>query len=198
MIELPQTRHSLIARLRDPRDEDAWRTFVDVYGPAVYAFARKRGLQSADASDLLQDVCRAVAGALNRGQFDGTRGKFRAWVFTVVRNQIASKARKKNPARGSGHSDMLERLNDLPEPVQAEDWDLECRRRQFRWACEKIRPTVGETTWTAFRRLAIDGASGEEVAAETGLTPAAVYLAKSRVLAKLRDLVSELEDDDER
>ena len=84
---------------------------------------------------------------------------------------------------------------DVPDDTAAETWDLECRRRLFAWACDRVKPTVAAATWTAFWRTAVDGASGETVAAETGLSPAAVYLAKSRVLAKLRDAVADVEVD---
>jgi hypothetical protein len=84
---------------------------------------------------------------------------------------------------------------DVPDATAAETWDLECRRRLFAWACDRVKPTVAPATWKAFWRTAVDGVSGEKVAAETGLSPAAVYLAKSRVLVKLRDAVAEVEED---
>ena len=82
---------------------------------------------------------------------------------------------------------------EIPDDSAAETWDLECRRRLFAWACEHVQPAVSPKTWTAFWRTAVDGASGETVAKEIGITVAAVYLAKGRVLAKLRDAVAEVE-----
>jgi RNA polymerase sigma-70 factor (ECF subfamily) len=84
---------------------------------------------------------------------------------------------------------------DVPDDTAAETWDLECRRRLFAWACQRVRPTVSQTTWAAFWRTAVDEASGEAVAQETGLSVAAVYLAKSRVLARLRQTIADVEDD---
>lgn len=189
MTDLPPTRQSLLVRLRDPGDAAAWRTFLDVYGPAVLAVARRNGLQPADAADLAQDVCRAVAQAMPGFAYDPARGRFRGWLFTIVRNRLRMfrRAQAQHP-RGAPLP------ADLPDDAAAEDWDLECRRRLFAWACDRVRPTVSAATWKAFWRLAVDGASGEAVAAETGLTPAAVYLAKSRVLAKLRAAVAEVEE----
>src|ERR1700684_4313721 len=89
MADIPPTRASLLVRLRDPRDEAAWTLFVDLYTPLVYGYARKQGLQDADAADLSQDVLIAVAGAVGRLEYDPRRGCFRNWLFTVVRRKIA-------------------------------------------------------------------------------------------------------------
>src|SRR5438552_1369435 len=85
MPESPQTRASLLVRLRDGHDREAWRQFVDLYAPLVYGFARRRGLQDADAADLMQDVLRAVSGAAGRLDYDPAKGTFRSWLFTVTR-----------------------------------------------------------------------------------------------------------------
>jgi RNA polymerase sigma-70 factor (ECF subfamily) len=190
MTDLPRTRLSLLVRLRDPADAAAWRTFVDVYAPAVFAFARRHGLQSADAADLTQDVCRNVSTAMRQKRFDPDRGRFRGWLFAVVRNQLKMFRRSE-----SRHPRGAELSVDVAEAADDEAWDLECRRRLFAWACERVKPTVTPVTWTAFWRTAVDSLSAEAVASETGLTAAAVYLAKSRVLAKLRQVIAEVEEE---
>src|SRR5437588_509207 len=81
----PVTRASLLVRIRDGRDRDAWRQFVRLYAPVVYGFARKRGLQDADAADLMQEVFRSVAAAAGRLDYDPARGTFRSWLYTVTR-----------------------------------------------------------------------------------------------------------------
>jgi RNA polymerase sigma factor (sigma-70 family) len=193
MTDLPHTRHSLLVRLKDPADHVAWRTFIDVYAPAVFAFARRSGLQPADAADLTQDVCRNVSSALKSFAYDPARGRFRGWLFTVVRNQL--KMFRRSEARHTRGSIDPSLLADMAETTDAESWDLECRRRLFAWACEKVKSTVAPGTWQAFWRTAVDDASGETVAKETRLSPAAVYLAKSRVLVKLRQAVAEVEEE---
>src|SRR5262249_56151209 len=108
------TRASLLVRLRDPRDGAAWREFVERYGPVVYGYVRKQGLQDADAADLCQDVLAAVAGAVGRLNYDPNRGSFRNWLFTVVRRKLinwrATRANKlpqavslNNPASPAPH-----------------------------------------------------------------------------------------------
>src|SRR5205823_3239375 len=88
MDELPATRASLLVRIRDGQDAEAWRQFVRVYAPVVYGFARKRGLQDADAADLMQEVLRSVAAAAGHLEYDPRRGSFRGWLYTVTRNKL--------------------------------------------------------------------------------------------------------------
>ena len=87
MTESPVTRASLLLRLRDPRDVEAWGEFVEVYGPLVYDYGRRHGLQDADAADLTQEVLRAVAWSAGEFRYDPSRGMFRSWLFTVAHYQ---------------------------------------------------------------------------------------------------------------
>ena len=94
MTDPPPTRPSLLVRIRDPRDGVAWGEFVDIYGPLVYDYGRRRGLQDADAADLTQDVLRAVAAAADRFAYDPARGAFRSWLFTVTRTKLLDSVRR--------------------------------------------------------------------------------------------------------
>jgi RNA polymerase sigma factor (sigma-70 family) len=191
MAEFPPTRASLLVRLRDPRDADAWRQFVELYAPLVYGYLRKQGLQDADAADLSQDVFAAVSAALGRLEYDPARGAFRNWLFTVVRRKVSDwRSAAGNRTRGSGDTDTRHLLEQCPAPEGVEaEWEAEWRQRLFAWACEQVRPDVTEATWQAFWRTAIDGQPGKRVAADLGLSVAAVYHARSRVLARLKDVI---------
>src|SRR5213592_1313025 len=103
MQESPATRASLLVRLRDGGDADAWREFVYLYAPIIYGFARKRGLQDADAADLMQEVLRSVSAAAHRLDYDRNQGTFRGWLFTITRNKVFNflSARRIRP-QGSG------------------------------------------------------------------------------------------------
>jgi RNA polymerase sigma factor (sigma-70 family) len=196
MADFPATRASLLVRLRDPRDAAAWGEFVELYAPLVYGYARRQGLQDADAADLTQDVLGAVAGTIGRLDYDPARGAFRNWLFTVVRRKLANRrAAAENRARGSGDTAMQQLLEECPAPDGVEaDWQDEWDRRVFAWACEQVRSGVTGMTWKAFWQTAVDGRSGKEVAAELGMSIAAVYLARSRVLARLRELVQSVDE----
>ena len=196
MADLPPTRPSLLVRLRDPRDEAAWAQFVELYAPLVYRYARKQGLQDADAADLSQDVLGAVAGAVGRLEYDPQRGSFRNWLFTVVRRKLSNwRSAWGNRTRGSGDSDTHRLLEQCPAPDGAEaEWQAEWEDRLFAWACEQVRRDVTESTWQAFWRTALEGQPGKQVADDLGLSVAAVYRARSRVTARLKEVLQSAQE----
>ena len=198
MADSAITRPSLLLRIRDSRDRQAWSEFVGVYAPLVFGFARKHGLQSADAADLTQEVLRAVAGAAGRFRYEPGRGSFRGWLFTVVRNRLrnflAGRQRREQGTGGAVHQQVLEALPARPEDAETL-WDQEYQRRLFDWAAEQVRQDCREQTWQAFWRTAVEGQSGQEVARALGMSPAAVYLAKRRVLDRLREYLQPLQDE---
>src|SRR5262249_40854979 len=130
MSESPITRPSLLVRIRDPRDGLAWSQFVDIYAPLVYGYARKCGLQDADAADITQEVLRSVSTAAKKLEYDPKRGSFRGWLFTVVRNRLrnflASRAHKE---RGSGDTEQHLLLQEQPAPK--EQWDQDYEQHLF-------------------------------------------------------------------
>jgi RNA polymerase sigma-70 factor (ECF subfamily) len=191
---------SLLTRIKDGADADAWREFVHLYGPVVYGFARKRGLQDADAADLMQEVLRSVARNVGRMEYDPSRGTFRGWLYTVTRNMIFNFLNgQRNKPRGSGDPAALERLDEIPArpddhaDERDDDWELEYRRRLAARAMDVVKGEFQPNSWQAFWRTAVDGRPVRAVAAELGMTLGAVYVAKSRVLARVRDVVRRLQ-----
>lgn len=196
MAEAPATRVTLLNRIRDTADTDAWAEFARLYGPVVYGFARKRGLQDADAADLVQDVLRSVARNAHRIDYDPKRGTFRGWLYTVTRNKVYNflSANKNRPKAGGGDgvaSDRLDQLAGKPDEAEAE-WELEYQRRLSARAMERVKHEFQPNTWQAFWGTAVEGRSAAEVGSELKMTSGAVYVAKSRVLARLRDEVQHL------
>jgi RNA polymerase sigma factor (sigma-70 family) len=199
MADAPPTRPSLLLRLRDPRDGQAWGQFVDLYAPLVYAYARKHGLQDADAADLTQNCLRQVATHVGSLEYDPRRGTFRGWLFTIVRNKLRDfRDQPRRLYQGSGDS-QVQRLLEVqaaPEPEESAQWEREYRLGLLAWAAEQVRPQVQETTWQAFWQTAVEGKAGAEVARALGLTEAAIYLAKSRVMARLRAAIREVQEEE--
>jgi RNA polymerase sigma-70 factor (ECF subfamily) len=187
-----------LVRLRDPRDGPAWGEFVDLYGPLVYGYLRKQGLQDADAADLSQETLVAVAGAVGRLEYDPGRGAFRNWLFTVVRRKLANwraSSAQRAVAGGTATHDLLA-SRAAPEEMEAA-WETEWEERLVAWACEQVRAEVTPSTWEAFRRTALKNQSGKQVAADLGLSIAAVYHARSRILARLKALVRSAQEFDQ-
>lgn len=202
MAEPPLTRVTLLARIRDGRDAEAWREFVHLYGPVVYRFARNRGLQDADAADLMQDVLRSVARNAHRMEYDPKRGTFRGWLYTVTRNKIYNfLSAQRNRPRGSGDADANERLDATPARDDGTgpdaEWEKEYQRRLSARAMERVKNEFQPATWQAFWETAVEGKGAAEVGAGLNMTAGAVYVAKSRVLARLRDEVRKLMDDED-
>ncbi len=190
MTEAPTTRLTLLDRLRDVGDAAAWSEFVDVYAPLLYGLARRHGFQDADAADLTQDVLRAVMGALPRLAYDPARGSFRGWLFTVARNQVrkTAAARKRRPqAFGTEAAEAL--LRDRPAPEEEAAWEREYRERLFARAAERVRDQFRPATWEAFWRTFVEGREPQAVAEALGLSVGAVYIARTRVLARIREQV---------
>ena len=190
------TRPSLLLQLRDTENQQAWEDFVRIYTPLIYGFCCQRGLQNADAVDVAQEVLKAVTRTIQRFEYDPTRGKFRNWLLTVTRNKFNNLlSSQQRHAQASGGTSMLQRLEDLPSAEEETNWDRDFQRRLFEWAAERVRTEVQPKTWQAFWQAAVEGRGGEDVAARLGLSVGAVYVAKSRVTTRLRELIASVADE---
>ena len=195
MNAAPSTRYSLLVRVQDPHDHAAWLEFVAIYEPLVYGLARRRGLQDADARDLCQDVFRAVAKAVHGWKPDPARGSFRGWLFRIAQNLLVNFLRReRRQPCASGDSDV-QRLLDA-QPACGDEYarliEFEYRRRQFEVAARQIEAEFTPATWQAFWQTAIESQPIVRVAETLGISQGAVYIARSRVLARLRARVQQI------
>jgi RNA polymerase sigma factor (sigma-70 family) len=196
MTESPDTRLSLIVRLRDLADQEAWREFVEIYRPVVYRMARLKHLQHADAEDLAQQVMSAVAKAIDRWEPDATRGRFRTWLRRIAENLIVNALTRRVSDRASGEEAERERLSQeaAPEGPDSELLRAESKRELFGWAARQIRAEFQTETWEAFWDTAVEGREVKSVARMSGKTVGAVYAARSRVMRRLKEKVLEWEE----
>ncbi|MFK7818798.1 MAG: RNA polymerase sigma factor [Planctomycetaceae bacterium] len=199
MPEFPETVESLILRVRDPSNREAWDQFEHLYRPVIFRIARAKGLQHADALDLVQQVLMSVAAAIDRYERVDGGAKFRNWLSRITRNAILKALTRKPRDRATGGSVILDVLSDVPSPDQATDAliDLEYRREVFRRAAEQVRGDVQEVTWLAFELTTLQQVPVERTAERLGLSAGSVYAAKSRVMRRLRDAIQQIEANEE-
>jgi RNA polymerase sigma-70 factor (ECF subfamily) len=153
-------------------------------------------LQDADAADVTQDVMLSVASAIRRFEYDPQRGSFRAWMAAVTRNKLnnflAARCRRPAPV---GDSCVVKLADETASAAEDREWDHDYRRRVFDWAAERVRAEVDASTWEAFRLTAIEGEPGAAAAEQLHLSIGTVYVARSRVMARLKLLVEDASDD---
>jgi RNA polymerase sigma factor (sigma-70 family) len=194
MSNAPITRPSLLLRVRDASDDAAWTQFVQIYTPLIYGYCRSRGLRDGDAADVAQESMRAVARAIGKFEYDPQRGKFRNWLLTVVQSKLHNflAQQQRQPAL-AGETALQLKLNSAPE--ENATWEAEYYRAIFNWAAERIRGDFQESTWHAFWQTTIDERDGKDVAESLGLSVGAVYVAKSRVIARLKEEIFSVDTD---
>jgi RNA polymerase sigma-70 factor (ECF subfamily) len=192
MPSVPETRASLILRLPDAEDVEAWDEFVEIYQPFLYRMARRQGFQDADAHELVQEVLAAVARAVDRWVPDRSRGRFRDWLFRIARNfMINFLSRPKHRSLGTGDSNIARLLEQQCDPTSepSQEFELEYRREIFRQAAMRVQSMVNENTWQAFWQSSVLDRPIAEVAAELNISRGSVYIARSRVMSRLREQV---------
>jgi RNA polymerase sigma-70 factor (ECF subfamily) len=195
--ETPQTRPSLLLRLRGERDERAWSEFLALYEPLMLRLMRHRGLQDCDARDVTQQVLLRINGAIERYQSDGAEASFRRWLFRVTRNVVVTFLKKRSRQAAAIDDRLIAEMLDatLPDSAESDLFDQEYQQQVLAWATEQVRREFRETTWRAFVETSINGRAIAEVARELKLSPGSVYVARSRIIARLRAKVEEFEAD---
>lgn len=193
----PDTRESLILRLPSAQDAMAWREFIGIYEPLIIRFALRRGLQEADAREIAQNVLISVAKSVDRWQPDRERGRFRAWLFRIARNHLINWISKQaNQTSAARSLESLDPNQCVSQDQHAAAIELEYRREMFRVAAAQAKESFNSKTWDAFWRTSVLAEPMQSVADDLGLSLGALYIARSRVTSKIRDIVMKLEESD--
>ena len=183
-----ETRPSLLLRARTG-EEDAWKDLTDLYRPLIIGWLNRQGVPAVDLEDLSQDVLLSVVKHLPSFEHSGRRGAFRSWLRTIVCSRTTDYWRaigaNTQASGGSGATAALQQIAD-PDSDLNRQWDEEHDRYVLGCLLDAVEEEFEPATLRAFRRLALDGAGGAEVAEELGMSVAAVYRAKSRVLHRIR------------
>lgn len=193
------TSTTLLQRLRDVSDAEAWNDFVDRYSPKVFEWCRKNSLQDSDAADVTQQVLLKLVTTMRTFEYDQHRGTFRGWLKTVTTNTVRDLARQwqNRNVRAAGDTVTDEQLNSISAPSALDELsqriEAQYRDELLREAESRIRVRVKTETWAAWFQTAVEQKKAVDVAATVGMTVSEVYVAKSRVNKMMRDEVQRME-----
>lgn len=194
---MSETSASLLDRVKQQHDSASWQCLVDLYSPLIHGWLKRQGVLEQDVNDLVQEVFVVVVRRLPEFQRGAQVGSFRCWLRTITVNCLRDFWRKKkSQPKATGDSNFLEMLHALDDPNSGLSrlWDQEHDQYVTRHLLALIRPKFEAKTWEAFERTAIQGHSADEVAADLGISVNAVFIAKSRVLSRLRQEAAGLLD----
>ena len=180
---------SLLERAACDAESQSWTRLTTIYAPLLRTWIGRYGLQSSDADDLVQEVLLHVTRALPEFRHNGRSGAFRAWLRTLMVHRLQKhwRSRDRNPSAAGG-SDFLSRIQQLEDSASGVSrvWDREHDEHVARMLLSDIQGRFTATTWMAFQRTVMDGATTADVAQELQISPNAVCIAKSRVMQELR------------
>lgn len=183
------TSVSFLDSLQHTSDEEAWGRLVGMYSPLIRGWLKRYGASLDDIEDITQEVLTVVFRRFPEFRREPRTGAFRAWLRTITANCLRDHWRKKNKQPpGIGGSDFGQVVAELQDPESdlSAQWNREHDRHVIQYLLQEVRPAFTDKTWSAFQRFALDGLSADDVSQELGISVNAVFVAKSRVLSRLR------------
>lgn len=184
-----ETSLSLLQRLQGRTDNESWARLVDLYSPLIRGWLRRNSMSGQDADDVVQEILSVVFRRMPDFERNERTGSFRAWLRTITVNCLRdfwkSQRRRQTSTGGNSTQDMLSQLEDEQSEL-SHLWNREHDRHVTNYLLELIRSEFSEQTWQAFQKVAVDGEAAKPVAEALGMTVNAVYIARSRVLTRLR------------
>lgn len=195
MSEFPETRDSLLVQVQDPANRDAWDLFARIYRPVIVRIAVAQGLQHADAQDLSQQVLMAVASAIGEWEKRDETTRFRHWLSRVTKNAILNALMRRprdQAVGGSSFEELLQEVVDSDGETTALI-ETEMRRELYLRAAERVKVEFRTDSWQAFELSVAGDLTIEEVAERLGKSVGAIYTARSRIMFRLREVISTME-----
>lgn len=192
----PTTRASLLIKLQNTGDVEAWEKFVTIYAPVLYRTARKMNLQPADADNVVQEVLLVVAKSVGLWLKRSDRGRFTNWLVRIARNKAVDllTRRATKPLKPNAHLDEQLLDRNLKGESEAElQLDREYRWELFNQAAREAKKKVSEQTWNAFWMTTVDGVSIEGAAQVLKVQPSVIYLSRCRVMERIKLIIREWE-----
>ena len=193
----PETRHSLIVRLKDQRNDLAWTEFVRAYEPFLTRLVQKQGTPDRHVADVSQQLLIAIAKSVDGWKPDGKVASFRRWLGRVARNVVIKfMVRERKQVTGQGGSDFLTLTEEIPDSSIDAEQARRYEQELIFWAAELVRGEFRETSWRAFWETQVEGRSIAEVSAELGVTKGSIHMSRSRIFARIRSHIEEVLDEE--
>jgi len=184
-----ETRVSLLDRVRNHADHEAWREFDERYRELILRYCRRRGLQQSDAEDVRQAVMLNLAKKLKTFEYSPQRGRFRSYMGQTVANAIRRHFRRPRPDNQGLDTDVVSDLSGLDEVEQDQVWEDEWMLYHYRLAMQTVRRSAEVKTVEIFEHL-LAGESIDDVASRFGMKRDAVHKVKQRMRDRLRDQIA--------
>lgn len=192
-MQQPETRYSLIVRLKEPRNASAWTQFVSVYEPFLTQLVRRQGTPPHQVADVTQQILMAIVRSVNDWADDGQPASFRRWLGRVARNAaIKFLARERRHARGFGGNEFLSQIDQIPDTVIDDRRIQQYDHEMIVWAAEQVRSEFRETSWQAFWGTQVEGRPVADVAQELGISTGSIYMSRSRIVARIRERIEKV------
>lgn len=192
----PDTQPSLLHALRSDNDNgrgSAWSRFFEFYAPPIFRLARRRGLTVHDSDEIVQQVMISVAAHIDEFSYDANQGRFRGWVRTIASNKVIDALRLRRNQRSHVDAGELDNIAACEPPTNSDPWEKELRIQTMILCMERLRLELAPNHFEAFRLYVLEQMPADEAAARVGLTRTHVYVIRSRVIARLRELVDEFQ-----
>ena len=188
------THASLLLRIKNRSNAEAWEQFHALYAPLLYRYARGRGLAREDAEDVRDQCVEAISRKIGDFDYDKEKGGFKNWLYRIASGKVIDHLRKRREKRAD--TQALQALVD-PTPTPDEQWDQTWKNEHLKYCVEQVRQHVSEMNYRAFHMLLFEDCAVDEVRARLGMNANQVYKAKSRVLLRVRKILAEVDPDSE-
>jgi RNA polymerase sigma-70 factor (ECF subfamily) len=195
-ITMCDTRQSLLARVRNPKDGRSWDEFDAIYRPLIIGYLRSMGLKEHDARDLTQDVFRRLLAILPTFELNPRKGRFRTYLWKLTYNTLVDTARRRK-VRDRAEEEWVRRFSREADETESrkleEAWTIQHRKRILEVVLPRVRETTSRTAWACFEARLVHRRPAAELAAKLGITANVVYVYASRVLQEVRRRCAEIE-----
>lgn len=188
---MESTRRSLLMRVKDPNDREAWDRFYELYAPLLFRYARARGLGQHDAEEVRDECLAVVARKIGAFEYDSEKGRFKAWLHRIVNGKVIDLLR--SPRAGRAGTTVLSGIEDPTMAPDEEVWEREWRDEHLRFCLARVRSQIPERSFRVFWMLLFEERSVEEVCGALSLNANQVYKAKSQVLQRVRKVLARVE-----